>query len=178
MSKKQVKQEGQIYAIPLPDDSFTIGQLVNHHKVTERDSQDTFAFFNYRFSSLEEAKEKSNKLDFSNPFSIATINGYLRQYGWTLLGIKDICFDFNYKEKIDNIGLYNMRSTDPAIFLEPYFGLYPWDAYPAGYIDKHILPNADMGKNIKYCKDYNLEELIEILGENHIKVKERLKQEK
>ena len=33
-----------------------------------------------------------------------------------------------------------------------------------------------MNKDIKYTKDYTTKELIEVLGENHIKVKERLKE--
>lgn len=177
MSKKQVLEEGQIYAIPLPDGSFTISQLVNHHKINSRASEDTFAFFNYKFSSLKEIKEILNELDLSNPFAIATSNSYPKDYAWELIDKRDIVLKVEYKRNIGSLGLYNNRSTDPSVFLEPYFGLYPWDAYPIGYIDKHILPNVEMGKDIKYCKDYSTKELIEILGENHIKVKERLKGE-
>ena len=177
MSKKQILEEGQVYAIPLSDDNYTIAQLVNHHKINSRASEDTFAFFNYKFSSLEEAKEKLNELDLSNPFAIVTSNSNPKDYDWIFLINKELKLNFNYKQELSSLGRYNSRSTDPEIFLEPYFGLYPWDAYPTGYIDKHILPNAEMGKDIAYTKDYTTKELVNILGENHIKVKERLKEE-
>jgi len=175
MNKKHILEEGQIYAIPLSDGSFTIAQLINYHKINSRASEDTFAFFNYRFSSLEEVKEKFNELDLSNSFAMATTNSKPKSYNWKLIDKKSIVLKFEYKNNIGSLGLYNNRSIDPGIFLEPFFGLYPWDAYPRGYIDKHILRNAEMGEDIKYTKDYTTKELIEILGENHIKVKERLK---
>ncbi|MCL5247589.1 hypothetical protein M4I21_17345 [Cellulophaga sp. 20_2_10] len=176
MSKKHTLEEEQIFAIPLSNDSFTIAQLVNHHKINSRASEDTFAFYNYKFSSLKEVKEKLNELDLSNPFAIVTTNSKPKSYNWELIDKKKIEVKFRYNDNIGSLGLYNNRSTDPEIFLEPYFGLYPWDSYPIGYIDKHILPNAEMGKDIKYTKDYTTKELIEVLGENHIKVKERLKE--
>lgn len=178
MSKKQILEEGQVYAIPLSDDNYTIAQLVNHHKINSRASEDTFAFFNYKFSSLEEAKEKLNELDLSNPFAIVTSNSNPKDYDWIFLINKELKLNFNYKQELSSLGTYNSRSTDPEIFLEPYFGLFPWDGYfKDDYLDKHMLPNAEMRNDIKYLKDYTTEELKELLPSNSPKLIKRLKEE-
>jgi len=178
MSKKYKLEEGQIYAIQLSNGKYTIAQLLNHYKINSRSSEDTFAFFNYLFSSIDEIKNNLNTLRLNLPFSIVTSNGYPWDYDWYLIGVKDIENGFNYKENIDSLGLYNRYSTDPSIFLEPYFGLFPWDGYfKDDYLDKHILPNAEMRKDIKYLKDYTTEELKALLPPNNVKLIKRLKEE-
>jgi hypothetical protein len=178
MGTKRIKlEEGQVYAVPLPDESYTIAQLFNQHIINSRQSQVTFGFFNYKFSTLEQLKANYNELDLSKPFSIATTNGYPWHYGWEFLGSRTINTTYNYKVEIDNLGLFKERSTDPLIFLEPYFGILPWDETLEGRFVRHLLPNAEIRKDIKYIKDYTTEELINRLGKEHIRVKERLKGE-
>lgn len=178
MSTKRIKlEEGQVYAVSLLDGSYTIAQLYNQHIINSRQSQVTFGFFNYKFDILEELNESYNELDLSKPFAIATTNGYPWHYGWHYLGKKSIDTQYNYKAEIDNLGLFKERSTDPLTFLEPYFGILPWDETLEGRFVRHLLPNAEIRKGIKYIKDYSTEELIKLLGKEHIKVIERLKEE-
>lgn len=178
MSKKHLLEEGQIYAIPLSDGNFTIAQLYNHHKINSKSSQDTFSFFNFKFSSTEKIKEKLNDLKLLNPFSIATSNSYPWDYNWSLLGTKNIKSDIDLKDNIGSLGLYNNRSIDPSVFLEPYFGLFPWDGYyKDDYLNKYLLPNAEMRNDVKYLKDFTTEELKELLPSNSPKLIKRLKDE-
>ena len=74
MSKKHILEEGQIYAIPLSDGSFTVAQLVNHHPLKGKLSEDTFAFFNYKFSSIDEIERSVDLINYDKPFSIVTTN--------------------------------------------------------------------------------------------------------
>lgn len=178
MSKKQILEEGQIYAIPLSDGSYTIGQLVNHHIVSSRTSQNTFAFFNYKFLSLEEIIKNIDELDLSTPFVIATSNSKPKSYDWVLLCKREVIVKLSYKEDISSLGLFKNRSTDPSVFLEPYFGLFPWDGYfKDDYLNKHLLPNARLRNDIKYLKDFTTDELRNVLPSNSPKLIKRLEEE-
>lgn len=177
MTKRIKLEEGQFYAIELSDGSFTITQLVHHHPITERKSEDTFAFFEHHFSNLNEVQQHYNALDYSNPISIATINGYPRTYGWIFLGKNEIKISFDYKKDISRIGFYKNRSTDPSLFLEPYFGLFPWDGYAKdNYVNEALLPNVNIPKDIKFLKDFSIEELKKILPANSLKLKKVLEE--
>ncbi len=178
MSKKQSLEEGQLYVVPLPDGSYTIAHLINHHIVSSRTSQNTFAFFNYKFLSLEEITKSVDELDIATPFAIATSNSKPKSYDWKLIANKDIAVKFDYKSKIGSLGLYDNSSTDPSIFLEPYFGLFPWDGYfKDDYLDEFMLPNAKMRDDVKYLKDFTTDELKELLPPNSPKLIQRLKEE-
>lgn len=169
MAKRIKLEEGQFYAIELSDGTFTIAQLVHHHPITERKSEDTFAFFEYHFSTLKNIQEDYPSLDYSNPIAIATINGYPRTYGWIFLGKEDVKISWDYKKDISKIGFYKNRSTDPSWFLEPYFGLSPLDAEPDGFIDivnNYFISNIKLGKKVKFLKDFSIEELKELLPAN------------
>lgn len=179
MNKKSLK-EGMVYAIPLSDGSYTVAQLYNKYIFGKNRSFDTFTFFNYKYNSLQEIIERWYNLDMSSPFAIATINSKPWIYGWVLLGEKNIETDSIYKNNILKLGHYNNYSTDPYSFLDSFFGLYPWDCDPdvdkapeQSFI-KHLLPKYEPYEKIKYLKDYSTEGLINLLGEEHIRVKERL----
>lgn len=179
MGKTHTLEEGQIYAIPLSDGSFTIAKLINHHPLKGKLSVDTYAFFNYKFFSKKELEEKLIEIDLTKPFSIVTSSGAPWQYDWELIKIGNINSDRKILlEKLDKGGYFKAYSTDPSIFLEPYFGLFPWDGYfKDDYLDKHILPNAEMRDDIKYLKDFTTEELKELLPPNSPKLIKRLKEE-
>ncbi|WP_172914974.1 hypothetical protein [Capnocytophaga canis] len=178
MVKKNTLEEGQIYVIKLSNGLFTLTQLINHHVVTERKSEDTFAFFNYLFTTLENIQDEAFKLDYSNPIAITTINGYPKTYGWMFLGKQEISISFDYKKNISSLGFYNNQSTDPSLFLEPYFGLFPWDGYyKENYVEEELLPNAEIRKDIKFLKDFTIEELKKLLPANSPKLIQRLKEE-
>lgn len=171
MAKRIKLEEGQLYAIELSDGTFTMAQLVHHHPITERKSEDTFAFFEHHFSTLNEAQASYHTLAYSNPIAIATINGYPRTYGWTFLGRGTIEIPFDYKKDISSLGFYKNLSTDPSLFLEPYFGLFPWDGYAKdNFINEELLPNANIPKDIKFLKDFSIEELKELLPANSPKL--------
>jgi hypothetical protein len=178
MGTKRIKlKEGQVYAIPLPDGSYTIAQLYNQHIINSRQSEVTFGFFNYKFVTLEEPKDNYTELDLSNPFAIATTNGYPWHYGWIYLGERKIDTAYNYKVEISSLGLFKKSSADPLVFLEPYFGIIPWDATPEDFFKRFLLPSAEIREDVKYSKDYSTKELIKLLGKEHIQVIERLKEE-
>lgn len=178
MGKKHQLEVGQIYAVPLSDGNFTIAQLCNHHIITPKASQDTFAFFNYKLSSKEEFVKKLNEIDLFCPISIVTANGKPWQYDWVLIGERDIKYNIPFMDNIDSLGLYKAYSTDPSIFLEPYFGLFPWDGYyKDDYLNKHIEPNVKKRADVKYLKDFTTEELKKLLPNNSPKLIARLKEE-
>jgi len=178
MKKKQILEKGQIYAIQLPDGSFTVAQLVNHYPLSNKSSVDTYTFFNYKFANKNELIESIDTISLLTPIAIATVNGDPEDYCWELIENKEVVCSSKLLEKIDHMGYYNRNSTDPSIFLEPYFGLFPWDGYyKDDYLDKHILPNAEIREDIKYLKDYTTEELIKILPPNNLKLIKRLKEE-
>lgn len=175
MNKNNGLEIGQMYGVPLSDGSYTVAHLVNHHVINTRLSQDSFAFFNYKFPSIGEVKSSVDELDISKPFAIATSNSKPKVYGWVLLGKRHIVIDVQYKNDISSLGLYKNCSADPSIFLEPYFGLFPWDGYfKDDYLDKYLLPNITPRDDIKYMKDFTTDSLKELLPPSSPKLIERL----
>ena len=71
----------------------------------------------------------------------------------------------DYKHNISSLGLFKNRSTDPSLFLEPYFGLFPWDGYAIDtwIEDRYLLHNSEIRKDIKSIKDFPLDELTKLL---------------
>ncbi len=178
MSKKQILEEGQIYVVPLTDGSYTISQLINLHKVSVRTSQNTFAFFNFKFSSIDAIINEIEELDISMPFAIVTSNSKPKAYNWKLICTRAITIKIPYKDDITSLGLFKNRSTDPSVFLEPYFGLFPWDGYfKDDYLEKHLLPNTERRDDIKYLKDFTTDELKKLLPDNSPKLIKRLEEE-
>ncbi|MBD5170933.1 MAG: hypothetical protein HDT07_02860 [Bacteroidales bacterium] len=177
MAKGKNLREGQVYAVPLSNGTFTVTQLVNHHIVesSKHISENTFAFFNLVYQSIDEIEKELDNVDLSTPVSILTANSSPRTYKWKLVGEKEITIRFDYNCQISSLGFFKNRSTDPALFLEPYFGLFPWDGYAEDdWIEqKYLLPKAEIRKDIKYLRDYSLEELTEVMPENSLKLKQR-----
>lgn len=177
LSKKHPLIVGNIYAIPLSDDSFTIAQLINVHEINSKSSEDTYAFFSIKLESIDDVKAQLDKYKLTDPFSIVTANSSPWKYNWILIEKKDILIDKSFKEKIGSLGLYKNYSTDPSIFIEPYFGLFPWDGYyKDDYLDKHIIPQAKEFGTIKYLKDFTNKQLKELLPKNSPKLIKRLKE--
>ena len=184
MSKKYTLEEGQIYVIPLPNGNFTVAQNVNHYSLGEtksgrKQSVDTYAFFNYKFSNKEDLIVEFDNLDFKTPFSIITSSGKPKQYDWELIKIIPIQLNKEkYLIKLDKEGYIDGTSTNPAVLLKPYFGLFPWDGYfKDDYLDEFLLSDAEIRDDIKYLKDYTTEELKELLPPNNVKLIKRLKEE-
>lgn len=173
MSKNQIK-EGQIFAIPLSNDTYTIAQLINKHVIrpSMRKSENTFAFFNIIFSNLEEAKNKFLFIELTQPIAILTANSAPNIYGWVSLGYKPISINYDYKSMISSLGLFKNRATDPSLLLEPYFGLFPWDGYAKdNWIEeKYLLPDAEIRADIKFLKDFSKSELEKLLPPNSPKL--------
>ena len=137
-------------------------------------SENTFAFFNLLFLSVVEIEEAFNDMDLSNPVAILTANSSPKVYKWKLIGEKPITIRFDYTSEISSLGFFKNRSTDPSLFLEPYFGLFPWDGYAEdNWIEKmYLLPNSEIRNDVKYLRDFSLYELSLLLPANSPKLKE------
>ena len=145
VSKRIKMEEGQVYAVPLTANSYTLAQLYNKHLIgNSKQSQVTFAFFNYKFSTLEAIKEHCKTLDLSKPFAIATTNRYPWHYDWSFLCSRTIDFTNDYKTHISHLGLFNNRSTDPLSFLEPSFVVFSWDVTVYVHVYSHLLPDVEL----------------------------------
>ncbi len=174
MDNKKQLIEGQVYAVPLSNATYTIAQLINQHIImpSMRKSENTFAFYNVIYSTLEEVIQDLQTIDLSQPIAILTANSSPKIYKWIPIGIREINITFDYKRDISSLGLFKNRSTDPSLFLEPYFGLFPWDGYASdNWIEeKYLLPNAEIRKDIKFIRDYSIYELSKLLPPNSPKL--------
>lgn len=166
--------EGQIFAVPLSNGDYTIAQLINRHLImpSMRKSENTFAFYNIIYTTLEDVMRQVQIMDISTPIAILTANSSPKTYKWIPVGYREINIKFDYKQNITSLGLYRNRSTDPSLLLEPYFGLFPWDGYAVdNWIeDKYLLPNAEIREDIKFIKDYSIDELSKLLPPNSSKL--------
>ncbi|MDE6577129.1 MAG: hypothetical protein K2J82_05630 [Muribaculaceae bacterium] len=176
MAKGKNLKEGQIYAIPLSNGTYTIAQLINHHIIvpSKHKSENTFAFFNLVLQTLSDLEAQLDNIDLSTPVSILTANSSPKVYNWILIGEKNINIVNDYKHYISSLGLFKNRSTDPSLFLEPYFGLFPWDGYAIDtwIEDRYLLPNSEIRKDIKYIKDFTLDELTKLLPADSPKLRQ------
>jgi hypothetical protein len=176
MAKKIIFEEGQIYSIEMNKNKWTLGQLCN--LFTKEDStykQWTIAFFNYLFETEDELKNKMDTIKLDKPIIIATSNGNpLRHYGLKIIGKREINYINipDYKNAIDSIGLYNAKSIDFDILIKAFFGIVPYDGfYKDDFVDEFLIKGTRKRKDIKYLKDYTIEELKKLLPENSIKLK-------
>lgn len=174
MANKKQLIEGQIYAVPLSNGTYTIAQLINKHVIAPsmKKSENTFAFYNIIYSTLDDLIQKVQTTDLSKPIAILTANSSPKTYKWIPVCVKDIKINFNYKQYISSLGLFRNRSTDPSLLLEPYFGLFPWDGYAFDnwVEDKYLLPNAKIREDIKYIHDFTIDELSKLLPPNSPKL--------
>jgi len=174
MANKKQLIEGQIYAVPLSNGTYTVAQLVNKHLIAPSmsKSENTFAFYNIIYPTLDDLIQQVQTIDMSNPIAILTANSSPKTYKWISVGIKEINIKFNYKQDITTLGLFRNRSTDPSLLLEPYFGLFPWDGYAVdNWIeDKYLLPNANIREDIKFIHDFTIDELSKLLPPNSPKL--------
>ena len=184
MSKRKViVEEGMLFSIKLQENAWTLGQLCNLFKLEGRKyEQHTLAFFNHLFSSENDLKNSVNTLDLSEPIIITTINGHpLRTYKLELIGNREIDYRNvpNYKEEISkSLGLYKGMSRDFDHILKTFFGLHPWDGfYKDDYVDEVLTLGTSKRNDVKYMKDYSIEELKQIMPANSIKLKALLENE-
>lgn len=171
---------GQIFAIKLTDDKFTIGQLIHHQALAKGKSNETFAFFDYLFHSLEEIRAALPSLRYDNPIAIDTLTERPHELvGWTYLSREPVTIDPSFKKEITPYGLYKDWSVYPYLYLLPYFGIFPWDYAPASeyFIDSQLLPGVPRPKYIRFAKDFSTEELLSVLPLDNIRVIERLEEE-
>jgi hypothetical protein len=177
MAKKIMFEEGQLFSIEMLKNKWTLGQLCNYFtKENSAYKQFTLAFFNYLFETEDELINNINEIALDKPIIIATVNGNpTRNYGLKIIGKREINYTnaLDYKNKIDTIGLYNNRSTDFDYLLRAFFGIIPYDSfYKDDLVDEFLVSGTEKRKDIKYLKDYSIDELKKILPENSIKLKQ------
>ena len=177
--KYEQLEEGDIFSIQLADDVWTIGQLCNLFTRGKKYAQYTLAFFNHKLESEEAILKEVGDLDLHYPISIATINGHpLKNYGLKIVAKRDVLFKNapNFKDDISiESGSYRQRSLDFVIILKPFFGVKPWDSYKDGFLEEFLLEGVKKRDDIKYMKDYTIDELKNILPSDNFKLNELLK---
>jgi hypothetical protein len=178
--RKVILEEGMLFSIRLEDNAWTLGQLCNLFKLEGRKyEQHTLAFFNHIFLSEIELKNNINTLDLSKPIIILTTNGNpVRIYKLDVIGKREINYRNvpDYKSEIcQSLGLYKGMSEDFDHLLKTFFGLHPWDGfYKDDYVDEILTVGTKKRNDVKYMKDFSIEELKQIMPANSIKLKQRL----
>lgn len=177
---KIILEEGILFSIKLNENAWTLGQICNLFKIEgKRYEQYTLAFFDYLFSSEEELKEEVQILDLSRPIIILTINGNPKKtYKLDVIGKREVYYKNvpNYKSEISqSLGMYRNKSQDFDHILKTFFGLHPWDGfYKEDYVDEVLTQGTVKRKDVKYLKDFSIEELKQILPADSIKLKQLL----
>jgi hypothetical protein len=180
MAKKIIFEEGQVFSIEMDKNKWTIGQLCNLFTIENSTyKQFTLSFFNYVFETEDELINNINTIKLDKPIIIATINGNpIRHYGLKIIGKREINYlnAMDYKNKIcTTLGLYNDRSTDFDFLIKAFFGIIPYDGfYKDDLVDEFLIEGTKKRNDIKYLKDFSIEELKMILPKNSIKLKQLL----
>jgi len=180
MSRKYKQlSEGDIFSIKLDNRVWTIAQLCNVFTKGSSYSQYTLAFFNYTFESIDEILEKSIAINLENPITIFTINGHpLKDYKLNFVVKRNVFFKNiqDFKEDISsNLGMYKNYSMDFEDILKAFFGLLPWDCfYKDTYVDEHLIDGVEKRTDVKFMKDFSIDELKALLPPESIKLQQRL----
>ena len=144
--------------------------------------QNTMAFFEVLLSSEEELVENLDSLDLRKPIIITTLNSHpQRGYRLHLIGNKTISYINvpNYKSDISPmLGLYKNKSTDFDHLLNAWFGFLPWDGFcREDYVDTFLTPGTKKRSNIRFMKDFTVEELKEIMPAGSIALIQHLQKD-
>ena len=179
MSKKIVFEEGQLFSIEMAKSKWTLGQLYNYFTMANSTyKQFTLSFFDYLYEKEEDLIKVVDIIKLNKPIIIVTTNGNpIRHYGMKLIGKKEINYSNipEYKKNISSIGLYNAQSIDFDILIKAFFGIIPYDGfYKDDFVDEYLVKGTKKRKDIKYLKDYSIEELKKLLPSNSIKLKQEL----
>jgi hypothetical protein len=160
MAKKIIFAEGQIFSIEMDKNKWTLAQLCNYFVIENSTyKQFTLAFFDYLFETEDELINKFNEIKLNKPIIIATTNGNpIRHYGFKIIGKREINYinAQDYKDKISTIGLHNKRAIDADILIKEFFGILPYDD---SVNDEYLIPGTKKRKDIRYLKDFSIEEL-------------------
>lgn len=136
---KQVPKIGDIFLVPIDDNSSVFGQIVEIEK--EVLNSITCAYFNCR--------EGCGGLDLSAPISIQFVtrdlftNGTWRRVSNKPVEISDNVFPHRYTAKNGWIGAEVIGSGNIKSFLSAFFGLRAWDEMnDPNYYEKLLLPGV------------------------------------
>jgi hypothetical protein len=66
---------------------------------------------------------------------------------------------------------------DPHAFLNTYFGLYPWDAFPEKFMSEILIPGSPIRDDIRHIEEFSTEELLSCMYRNHPQLIQRLKED-
>lgn len=174
--KKIQLQEGDLFSIKIENNIWTIAQLCNIFKFpNSRLTTETLTFFNYTAESEEQIIKEINDIDLSRPFFITTISGHpIKFYELSIIGNKKINYTNlpNYKNDISKSGGdYKNITQDYEDILKSFFGILPWDKYAKDdYMETSVLPNFEKRNDVKYMKDFTIEQLQKILPARNVKL--------
>lgn len=87
MANKKQLIEGQVYAVPLSNGTYTVAQLINKHMIASEmsRSENTYAFYNIVYPTLDDLAQRVHIIDMSDPIAILTANSSPKVYKWILL---------------------------------------------------------------------------------------------
>ena len=177
MTKKKIElEEGNIFSVKISEEIWTIAQLCDNFKLpNSKYTQQTLAFFNYKAKNEEQIINELNEIDLSKPFFITTINGHpIKNYGLNIIGLKNVNYrnEPNFKNDISkSLGLYKNKSRDFEDIVASYFGVLPWDKYAKDdYMETSLLPSFEKRDDVKYMKDFSIQELQKLLPSRNIKL--------
>jgi len=177
MAKKKIElEEGNVFSVRIAENVWTIAQLCNIFKIpNSRYSTETLAFFNYKTENEEQIINELDDIDLSNPFLITTINGHpIKYYELNIIGTRPIHYknEPNYKNDISKSGGdYKNITQDYEDIIASYFGVLPWDCYAKDdYMETSLLPSFEKRDDVKYMKDFSIQELQKLLPSRNIKL--------
>jgi len=143
-----------IFAIPLKDGTYTLGQVVGREK--EVLNSITCAFYKTRFNDLE-LKDISIIPNISDLLSVQFVSpDLLKSRKWVVLGKEKVNIPkahFPYEETRKNgwVGAKVIGSGIMVHFLNAYYGLEPWDMmYKPDYFDKLLINNELKPSDLLY----------------------------
>ena len=181
MTKKKIElEEGNIFSVKISEEIWTIAQLCDNFKLpNSKYTQQTLAFFNYKAKNEEQIINELNEIDLSKPFFITTINGHpIKNYGLNINGIKNVNYrnEPNFKNDISkSLGLYKNKSRDFEDIVASYFGVLPWDCFAYdNYMENALVNNFEKRDDVKYMRDYTIDELKEMLGNDNYRLNKML----
>ena len=158
---------GQTFVVPLLDGSFVLGQVAFLTYVTRTLPWVATAFFDHRSTNraaLESIAANPNNLQHP-AFVLMPDSDQLRHGLWPVIGKQPVNYtNFDVSRRVD-VNSCDGESASSGMYvnyLEMYWGIYPWDYYGAGTLERRLLAGFQVPPypaRARFRKDFSEEEL-------------------